>query len=63
MEARVILAKMLWNFDWELGLGGIPDWDKKVRWNGGWKLPSLMVKLMPAVRDEGSEGGSVELLG
>jgi cytochrome P450 len=54
MEARIVLAKMLWAFDLKVE-GEVEGWEGRVRWNGGWKLPNVRVRLVPVVREEGSE--------
>jgi len=54
LEARVILAKLLWAFDLEVD-GEMEGWEDRVRWRGGWRLPNVMVRLVPVAREEGSE--------
>jgi cytochrome P450 len=54
LEARVVLAKVLWAFDLEVD-GEMEGWEGRVRWRGGWRLPNVMVRLVPVVREEGSE--------
>lgn len=47
MELRILLAKMVWWFDWEIvqGTGGKDvDWERDTRLYTLWKKPSLMVR-------------------
>jgi cytochrome P450 len=47
MELRILLAKMVWWFDWEIvqGAGGKDvDWERDTRLYTLWKKPSLMVR-------------------
>lgn len=55
-EMRLILARILFDFDIELAdkkeaQGGGRDWLKVCVIYGFWKYPELLVKLIPAKRD------------
>ena len=45
-EMRVIAAKMLWNFDFELSKQS-QDWDSNLKVWGVWEKPPLNVKVNP----------------
>ena len=47
-ELRLILAKMIWNFDWEL-MREAEDWMKQKVFVL-WEKPPLMLQLRPVVR-------------
>lgn len=42
LEMRIVLARLVWEFDWE-GDGGGNDWLDKCRAIALWKRPSVMV--------------------
>lgn len=47
---RLLLAKLLWHFDWELG-EGMKGWTRQKSF-AIWERGPLVVKLMPVVRGE-----------
>jgi len=52
MEMKLILARVLWEFDLELVEGAEKggDWRERVKAFGFWVKPSLMVRLVPVKR-------------
>ena len=53
-ETRLVLAKMIWNFDMDLHPDTVNDWfDQKVHIL--WKKPSLYVQLKPVTRAKEKE--------
>jgi len=49
MEMRIILARLIWEFDWEL-LDQELVWERDNMVKSLWQKPKLMVKFKPAVR-------------
>jgi len=52
-EVYVVLAKMLWHFDLELGAQSV-GWDKDLRIFHLWELQPLFVHLKPVGEVEGA---------
>lgn len=51
MQGRIILAKMIWSFDWELLNRGQVDWLRDLRLYAIWEKPPVVVKYTPVVRE------------
>lgn len=51
MQGRIILAKMIWYFDWELLNKGQVDWLRDLRLYAIWEKPPVVVKYTPVVRE------------
>ena len=48
MEMRIILARLVWEFEWTWGLGGEErDWERDNRLFLLWQKPGLKVKYVP----------------
>lgn len=56
VEARIILAKLVYTFDWELKNGKDIDWYKDIKLEGFLTLPEVWVKFKPV---QGKADGSV----
>jgi cytochrome P450 len=48
MEMRIILARMVFEFDWELVSRDV-DWERDVKLKILWQKPELRVRFRPAV--------------
>jgi hypothetical protein len=48
---RIILAKVLWHFDWELMSQGV-DWERDTELQLLWSKPVFRVKFLPVRREE-----------
>jgi len=51
MELRIILAKLVWHFDW-VWLNRDLDWDDEVQLYTLWKKPAFNVRFIPVSRDK-----------
>ena len=49
MEMRIILARLVWEFDWEL-LSTEVDWERDNEVKTLWRKPELRVLFKPAMR-------------
>lgn len=47
LEMRVVLAKVVYHFDFELVSPQVPDWNRACKVYGMWNKPPLMVKFIP----------------
>lgn len=50
MQGRVIFAKMIWYFNWELLNKGQVDWLRDLRLYAIWEKPPVIVKYTPVAR-------------
>lgn len=48
MQARLILAKLLWKFDMELTNGPQVDWERDLKLHATWSRPHFWVRLTKA---------------
>lgn len=51
MEMRIILSRLVWEFDWELKNTDL-DWERDTELKLLWKKPDLRVRFKPVVREE-----------
>ncbi len=56
MQARILLAKMLWRFDWELVNAGEVDWERDLRLYAIWEKPPVVVRYIPVGPGQGGGG-------
>jgi hypothetical protein len=49
MEMRFILARLVWEFDWQLLVKGV-DWERNAEVKLLWRKPELEVRFKVAVR-------------
>ncbi|KAI1840690.1 hypothetical protein JX266_013097 [Neoarthrinium moseri] len=47
VEMRLILAKLVWHFDWVLASTDLDDWNQASMCYALWKMPKLMVEFHP----------------
>lgn len=63
MQGRIILAKMIWSFDWELLNKGQVNWLRDLRLYAIWAKPPVVVKYTRKFPGEGRahhpQGGHV----
>ncbi|KAL8797417.1 MAG: hypothetical protein Q9182_007207 [Xanthomendoza sp. 2 TL-2023] len=52
MQGRIILAKMIWYFDWVLLNKGQVDWERDFRLYAIWEKPPVIVKYTPVIREK-----------
>ncbi|KAI2733067.1 hypothetical protein CBS147332_82 [Penicillium roqueforti] len=50
METRMTLAKLAWHFDMDLVNQSSLDWERDLRFEGFWKLPTPEVRFIPVER-------------
>ncbi|RAH75491.1 cytochrome P450 [Aspergillus aculeatinus CBS 121060] len=55
MQARIHLAKMIWEFDWELLNQGEVDWERDLRLYAIWEKPPVIVRYTPVSRPSAGE--------
>lgn len=51
MQAKAVLAKLVWTFDMELTNGDDIDWERDCKLYSVWIKPSVYVKFTRCVRD------------
>lgn len=51
MQARILFAKMVWMFDWELLNKGEVDWERDLKLYAIWEKPPVIVKYTPVKRE------------
>ena len=61
METRLVVARMIWNFDMELCKETGPDWDDQKAYTT-WQKKPLIYKLTPSPRAKAVDNQSVELV-
>ncbi|KAI1176374.1 cytochrome P450 [Nemania sp. FL0916] len=49
MQARLVLAKMIWGLEWEHANAGQVDWERDARLYAIWEKPPVLVKFKPRV--------------
>lgn len=55
MQGRIIFAKMIWYFDWQLLNKGQVDWERDLRLYAIWEKPPVIVKYTPVRSKEASQ--------
>lgn len=50
MEARIVLAKLAWHFDWALMNGSSVDWERDCKLYAMWEKPDVYVKFTKVAR-------------
>lgn len=50
LQSRIILAKMIWYFDWKLVNQGQVDWEREVKLYAIWEKPPVIVRYTPVTR-------------
>lgn len=56
MQGRIILAKMIWSFDWELLNKGQVNWLRDLRLYAIWEKPPVIVKYTSVAREKAPVG-------
>ena len=54
MQSRIVLAKMIWQFDWEWVNEGQVEWERDVKLYSLWEKPSVIVRYTPVAREDSS---------
>ncbi|RAH76706.1 cytochrome P450 [Aspergillus japonicus CBS 114.51] len=55
MQARILLAKMIWEFDWELLNQGEVNWERDLHLYAIWEKPPVIVRYTPVSRPSAGE--------
>ena len=52
VQGRIVLAKMIWYFDWELVNKGQVDWQRDLKLYAILEKPPVIVKYTPVAREK-----------
>ena len=52
IQGRILLAKMIWYFDWELLNKGQADWERDLKLYAIWEKPPVILKYTPVAREK-----------